>query len=302
MSRGFLVSHCVPLLAATGMIFVSCSKRATDVAPREAPLEKHAVDPVNAASGEEADRLAAHPDDPSRPPAIKGISDDQLAASDLEKAAAACIEAIQKNPDEARYRFELGRVLLLGGLADEARTQLETAASMGHGGASFYLAVLTDDASKAKELIEKASAANFKPAQDAIAELASAREQGPTPSPDPTEELADAASPEEKVCGLEWHVLGLITDVPLELRGSVAAEVEAIMQSDQKVLSCSYWDGHATQTFNFWYEKTPADLKKITDRVQKHPLLPLGFKAVAKAPPTVEEAAEVSRASQGAVE
>lgn len=266
---------------------LNCSKKAAE-APTTAN-EIRAEHAVDTESGARADKLAAHPEDPSKPKEIAGVSDDQLAASaHLDEAATACIEAIEKNPEEPRYRFELGRVLMLGGLKDEGRAQLQEAASMGHAAACFYLAVLTDDATKANELFEKASSGGFKPARDVLAEVANVPKDR---EPEGGAESAPGQLQEQHICRLEWHALGVITATPADQRDSVAAEVEAIMNSDQKVLYCSYADDKGLHGYNFWFEKTPANLSKITERVPKHPLLPLGFKAISKPPATIEEAA-----------
>jgi tetratricopeptide (TPR) repeat protein len=117
-----------------------------------------------------ADKLAAHPDDPSKPAAIAGVPDAKLQSGEaIEAAAEACIEAIKADPNEARYEFELGRVLLLGGMVDDAREHLEAAAQRGHAAAYFYLGSL--ELQVTKGLFQKASNANFKPANKLVEDL-----------------------------------------------------------------------------------------------------------------------------------
>jgi hypothetical protein len=119
-----------------------------------------------------ADQLAAHPSDPTKPPSVKGVSDADLhSAEAVDKAVTACLEAIQADPNEPRYRFELGRVLFVGGLVDEAEEHLEAAAQKGHGGACYYLAQLQLES--ASELLQKASSAGFKPANEITPKLQS---------------------------------------------------------------------------------------------------------------------------------
>ena len=153
------------LVAAAALLVGGCSKQSGDVtAPPSPNRDSESID--------RADRLAAHPADPSKPKDVAGVSDEQLQSGDaIEQAATACMDAVEKNPDEPRCRFELGRVLVLGGLIDEGREQLEAAATKGHGGAYFYLAQLEDDLDEVNDLLQKASSAGFKPAADMLAQL-----------------------------------------------------------------------------------------------------------------------------------
>jgi hypothetical protein len=117
-----------------------------------------------------ADKLAAHPDDPSKPAAVAGVPDEKFQSGEsIEAAAKACIEAIKADPEEPRYEFELGRVLLLAGMADEAREHLEAAAQKGHAAAYFYLGGL--ELETAKGFFRRASDAKFKPANNLVADL-----------------------------------------------------------------------------------------------------------------------------------
>ena len=117
-----------------------------------------------------ADKLAAHPDDPSKPAAVAGVPDEKFQSGEaIEAAVKACIEAIKADPEEPRYEFELGRVLLLGGMADEAREHLEAAAQKGHAAAYFYLGGL--DLETAKGFFQRAADGKFKPAGTLAADL-----------------------------------------------------------------------------------------------------------------------------------
>jgi hypothetical protein len=117
-----------------------------------------------------ADKLASHPDDPTKPSGVRGVPDDKLqTAQAIEAAVKACVEAIKAEPNEPRYEFELGRVLLLGGMTEEAHEHLKAAADAGHAAASFYLGALQLETSR--ESFRKASIGKFKPAERAVREL-----------------------------------------------------------------------------------------------------------------------------------
>jgi hypothetical protein len=117
-----------------------------------------------------ADKLAAHPDDPSKPAGVAGVPDAKLQSAEaIEAAVKACVEAVKADPNEPRYKFELGRVLLLGGMVEEAREQLEAAAQQRHAGAYFYLGAL--ELETAKGFFQKASAGKFKPADTLVSDL-----------------------------------------------------------------------------------------------------------------------------------
>ena len=117
-----------------------------------------------------ADKLAAHPQDATKPAAVPGIPDDKLQSPEaIEAAVRACVDAIKADPNEPRYQFELGRVLFLGGMMEEAREHLEAAAQQGHAGAYFYLGGMELDT--AKGFFQKASAAKFKPADRLVGDL-----------------------------------------------------------------------------------------------------------------------------------
>lgn len=119
------------------------------------------------AVADRADRLAAHPGDPSKPENVSGVSDDDLMSPRKNaRALDVCIKAVEFSPDDPRRVFELGRVLLFAGEPDEAREFLEEAAMMGHVGAKAYLGRLEPDPEKALEIFWEAATEGFKPAAD----------------------------------------------------------------------------------------------------------------------------------------
>jgi hypothetical protein len=241
-----------------------------------------------------ADQLAAHPADPSKPKNVAGVSDEQLQSGDgIEKAATACMDAVEKNPDEPRCHFELGRVLVLAGLVDEGREQLEAAASKGHGGAFFYLAQLEDDLGEVSDLLQKSSSAGFKPADDMLAQLTASEPLSQTnnaPSKGDSEQNGFPLR-DQTIADLKWSMLGPIADVPIDIRDSVTVQVEQLIHSGQKVLICSYGVSETEKTtYYFWYQTVPANLATLVNGIEKHPLRRLGFKPCTNAPANSEEA------------
>ena len=86
-------------------------------------------------------------------------------------------------------------------------------------------------------------------------------------------------------------MLGPIAEVPIELRDSIAAQIEQIIHSEQKVLVCSYGTSETDKkTFRFWYQNAPPNLETLVKGVEKHPLRALGLKARTVAPDYSEEA------------
>jgi hypothetical protein len=121
-----------------------------------------------------ADQLAAHPADITKPKDVPGVSDDSLRSAEaIEPAVTACVEAIKAEPQEPRYRFELGRVLLVGGMPREAREHLEAAAQKGHAGAYYYLGQM--ELNTAKIFFQKAADAKFSPSEKFVRQLSSVK-------------------------------------------------------------------------------------------------------------------------------
>jgi hypothetical protein len=119
-----------------------------------------------------ADKLTAHPADPTKPKQVPGVSDDSLRSpAAIDAAVSACVEAIKADPAEPRYRFELGRVLLVGGMPKEAREHLEAAAQKGHAGAYYYLGQM--ELNTAKAFFQKAVDGKFAPSEKFVSKLKS---------------------------------------------------------------------------------------------------------------------------------
>ena len=150
----------------------------------ESAEDGSASEETGSAGEESCDRLAAHPDDPSIPHGVKGVTEDDL---DPEAAADACMELAERNPDP-RYKFQLGRALYAAQMYSEAAEYLGQAARDGHAGAKAYLADLYQegygvraDSDRARELYEQASKAGFQPAGEVLASLVTAPNQMSAP-------------------------------------------------------------------------------------------------------------------------
>jgi TPR repeat protein len=92
----------------------------------------------------DCDRLAASPDDPSRPAGVSGI---ELAAIDSTKAIPACRSALSASPKDARVILQLARALLKGQMLEEAFDLCHRASEAGHAPAMSTLGVLYDEGS-----------------------------------------------------------------------------------------------------------------------------------------------------------
>ena len=86
----------------------------------------------------ECDRLVSHPEDPDR--VAPGVDDVLLFAG-----TAACMDAVEKDPDNIRLRYQLGRVLFYSGRTDDSLPHLEFAAANGSEQAQFVLGYITDE-------------------------------------------------------------------------------------------------------------------------------------------------------------
>src|SRR5205807_1601374 len=96
-----------------------------DASQRAVPLRE---DAGGASLVTDCDRLAAHADDPQRPPGLRGI---ELMAIDGQRAAAACADAIRLHPEVARFHFQAGRVAVRQKDYASARALFEAAAGKG---------------------------------------------------------------------------------------------------------------------------------------------------------------------------
>lgn len=85
------------------------------------------------------DLQAADPVDPEKPRLLPGVADADVVS---EKAIEACLAAVKADPKNRRFKFQLGRALLLGGLSANAAKILTPLAESGYGGAQAYLARL----------------------------------------------------------------------------------------------------------------------------------------------------------------
>lgn len=126
----------------------------------------------------DSDRFASDPIDKKKVVA-DGIFSEDL---NLDIAIAASVAAIEKHPDEPRYKFNLGRALLAAGETQEAIRFLEAAADDGYGAAAltlcnYYLELCTDPEAKmpitalrrAVEYYPKAIAAGYDGLKDSYA-------------------------------------------------------------------------------------------------------------------------------------
>jgi hypothetical protein len=82
------------------------------------------------------DRMAAHPEDPHR--IAPGQSTGDI---DLPLAIETCREDVGNNPDNARIRYQLARVLFYSGQFDEAMREMRVAADGGHAQAQFVYGI-----------------------------------------------------------------------------------------------------------------------------------------------------------------
>ncbi|MEO0996214.1 MAG: hypothetical protein AAFX58_01730 [Pseudomonadota bacterium] len=90
----------------------------------------------------DCDRLAAHPSDPDKVGVGVGSGEVRLAA-----AIKACRDAVTAHPDEARFHYQLGRMLVYwaganGADSSEGAGYVADAAAMGHTQAEFVHGLL----------------------------------------------------------------------------------------------------------------------------------------------------------------
>ena len=122
---------------------------------------------------DECDLLAAHPADPDR--MAEGVADDAIVP---RLAILACENALESDPDEPRFAFQLGRALLAMGRKQEAFETFQIAAQAGHAAAYGYLGDayqfglgVKADAAKALESYKTALNKGFEAAKDQIEQL-----------------------------------------------------------------------------------------------------------------------------------
>ncbi len=85
------------------------------------------------------DVLVSHPLDPDR--VIAGVPTSQV---DHPAGIAACTAAVEVEPDNPRFHYQLGRVYFYDQQAEKAMPHLEKAAAAGHRQAMFVLGYILD--------------------------------------------------------------------------------------------------------------------------------------------------------------
>ena len=124
----------------------------------------------------ECDAEAAHPDDPTKPPSVRGVTDDQIHAG---RALQLCEEAHRREPSSARIKYQLARALMMYDRPAEGIALMTEAAEEGHpvaiaslGDIALY-GLLDDqpDPELARELYRRAAAGGFRPAERLAAEI-----------------------------------------------------------------------------------------------------------------------------------
>ena len=132
------------------------------------------------------DELTSHPDDPSRPPGVEGVSDDELADMDTQTVVELLELALPyatERQDEPRYLFGLGRAALMQGDEELASELLWQASELGSAGATAYLAFLTDDLNEMEEYLTSAANGGFDPAREWLQETRNALADAQPPAP-----------------------------------------------------------------------------------------------------------------------
>lgn len=122
---------------------------------------------------EECDILAAHPADPER--MSDGVTDDQIVP---RLAILACEDASDVEPDDARFKFQLGRALLAVGRDEEALALFQEASDADYSAAWAYLGDAHQfglgtpvDGQKAYQAYQKALELGFLEAEAQIEQL-----------------------------------------------------------------------------------------------------------------------------------
>ncbi len=138
-------------------------------APPPPAADQAALQEPREESVQACDVAAAHPDDPTKPEGIAGVTDDEMHAG---AALTACEEAVLFDPENVRTLYQLARAYLIYDRPVEGVELMTEAAEEGHGAA---IAVLGDialygllgddpDPELARSLYQQAAAAGFVPA------------------------------------------------------------------------------------------------------------------------------------------
>ncbi len=121
------------------------------------------------------DTYAAHPQDKRKPYYITGQTDNRL-SDNIDTALDACLSDLESIPNNIRFSFQLGRILFLSQVYDEARTYLETAAKENYAPAMYYLALMQKEnvggfnggIDKAIGTFDQSADSGFRPAIDFV--------------------------------------------------------------------------------------------------------------------------------------
>jgi hypothetical protein len=149
------------------------------------------------------DRLAADPDDPHK--TSDGVAIDDL---DLEAAIEACIAAVEADSENARLRFQLGRVLAAADHTDEALPFLEDAAADDYPAALAYIGHLQDTDNEARPYYERAAQENYAPAIEALEEMETSKDRESNATSSAERPLASiSAEPNESPNGFRFSRL-----------------------------------------------------------------------------------------------
>jgi len=96
--------------------------------------------PIRAADVTDCDRLAAHQSDPDKVVPV-GVSGADVSAAAID----ACRDAVTREPDNLRFRYQLARALAENGRAAEGHPHIRMAATGGYRQAQFVLGYLYDE-------------------------------------------------------------------------------------------------------------------------------------------------------------
>lgn len=110
------------------LISTSCTKK---------QRTSYGEQPDNIRYAASCDRLASHGRDPERQ--APGVNFNKI---NTREAIKACEQAVAHNPDEARFKFQLGRAYYAAQKYGPARTYVQEAADKGYAHALYYMGVL----------------------------------------------------------------------------------------------------------------------------------------------------------------
>jgi Flp pilus assembly protein TadD len=103
------------------------------------PYSKASIKRPKDAIVTDCDRLASHPEDPDI--VTTGVSGSKV---DVPKAIAVCTTAVEREPGNARLRYQLARVLAYNGDSKRATEEMKRAADDGHRQAQFVYGLFVD--------------------------------------------------------------------------------------------------------------------------------------------------------------